>query len=363
MNVLKKRFFPYLLACVMVLSMVAPAFAGSANRSTVVDGQYVEAVIDVVIPTTARAFINPYALPVQFTKLNAEATAPNATEANARPAHAATAGSVKDQQIVTEPMFITNKSEVALAVTAKVTGTINPAVDASGELLSKMKFVSEALGNGDQSKNVFAYLQMEVAEDLNKDSTAGALVDAFTDWTNTTFDSKKDIIVSAKGGTLENGNLALLRGGVEGTDGSLNATNGSIAMFRITGQVAADPKVPWDKTVDTFKISIAFTFKPDPNKLVLKASPNLKRAEATSDIVSLTASMTGGAKMSGNVTWACDASGSEVNIKTDGSNNVTCVVMPQATGTKKSVTVTATVKADNGFTYTASFKFTVDVPT
>ena len=378
MNVLKKRFFPYLLVCVMVLTMIAPAFAGSANRATVVDGQYVEAVIDVVLPTTAQAFINPYALPVQLDKLNAESTAPDATDSS-RPGFTATDSSIKDQQIVTEPMFIINKSEVNLAVTAKVSATM-------GNASSTMQFVGEALDEEDNKKDIFAYLQMKVAEDLNAEATAGAMVKAFAGWTDNTYDESKDVIVSVKGGTLSedapNPYMAILRAG-EASGSSLEATNGSMAMFRITGQVVADPKDPWDKTTDTFKITIAFTFKPDPNKATIKAS-GAKVLDSTAASIALTVSLTGTDNskklVSGNVTWTVDTENGNNNLvkapnpsaspsNISGTNNVTYTVQIDDTqlatlqgAGKKEVKIIASVPTTSGLTYKAEYTVIINVP-
>lgn len=369
MNVLKKRFVPFLLVCVMALAMIAPAFAASntSNYGTTIDGQYVAATIDVTVPTTGQVFINPYALPV---KLNLISSATDVTSGDTKPGQEASDSSIKNQQIVTEPLFIKNRSEVNLAVSAKVTGII-PA-DATENAIfgqteaSNVKFSSEPIKT-QTDNSVFAYLQMKIAKGLTDESTAGELVAAYTDWTDDSYDKKADVLVSTKENSLDN--MVILAAGAESaTPGELEATNGSVAMFRIAGQVVTEPKNGWLSS-DTFRIQIVFTFRPDPNRPTITTDDE-STIDATTGSITLTAELNGGDAEITKVTW--DIGGSTyvtaVNTGTGGNvtgtNGETFKVTP--TGTAQSageqvVTITATIKADNGLTYTAEYKVTINI--
>ena len=392
MNVLKKRFVPLVLACVLVMGLAAPAFA---SKYTVVDGNYVQPSIEVVVPTTARAFINPYALPIKLSLLLDESTPPDATEGStARPGHTASAGSILNQQIVTEPMFITNKSEVNLAITANVKASYPMHMDDSSpsKLVKStdMNFVTAPIQSGDASKSVFAYLQMKTASDLNAESSAGDMVAAFTSWTDDSYNANKDLIVNTSTNGNNKGSMVVLKAGeVTGGDASggnaeqREATNGSIAMFRIAGQVVTEPSKGWDAAKDSFTIKIAFTFKPDTIKGSVRATTpsGAKAIEASGGTIALTASLTGAPAYDNDeksknynpgvttsltgVDWAVTAgTGTYVSLVKSGTNNTTCTVkaLPAAAGQTEDITVTATITASNGITYTANYTIALKVP-
>ena len=367
MNVLKKRFVPFALACILVMALAAPAFATStAGYSTVIDGQYVAAEIDVTVPTTAQAFINPYALPVNLSKIASD----NSTDGNAKPG-AEASGSILNQQIVTEPMFISNRSEVDLAVSATVTAKL---LDASendtkgyGTVARQIQFTEDEIDSTETKKMMRAYLQMAVDESLTEASTAGDLVKAFTSWKDDTYNDKTDLLVSVKGDTLSN--MVVLNAGTEkpgATDGSLESTAGSIAMFRITGQVASD--AAWLKT-DSFTINIAFTFRPDPIKVTIGASPKSKTIEASGSSIALTAKLVNptnedgsvAAKMVGSWDWQISST-TNVNVAKSGSNDVTYTVTGKGSGVTETVTITATATLDNGRTYSAQYTIDIKIP-
>ena len=374
MNVLKKRFAPFLLVCVLALAMIAPAFAASntSNYGTTIDGQYVAATIDVTVPTTGQVFINPYALPVKLSVMftDGDATAADATESSTkvRPGSEASDSSIKNQQIVTEPLFIKNRSEVNLAVSAKVTGII-PA-DATENAIfgqteaSNVKFSSEPIKT-QTDNSVFAYLQMKIAKGLTDQSTAGDLVAAYTNWTDDSYDKRADVLVSTKENSLDN--MVILAAGTEkpATPGELEATNGSVAMFRIAGQVVTEPKNGWLSS-DTFRIQVVFTFKPDPNRPTITANDDVT-LEATTDSIVLTAELNGGDAEMTKVTWSIGGStyvndATTSNITGDMGETFTVKATNAAKGVgEQVVTITATIKADNGLIYTAEYKVTINI--
>ena len=64
-----KRIMSGALAGTLALSMSATALAAgatvdTANRDTVITGTYKDIALEVVVPKTADAFINPYGLPI-----------------------------------------------------------------------------------------------------------------------------------------------------------------------------------------------------------------------------------------------------------------------------------------------------------
>ena len=372
MNVLKKRFVPCLLVCVMALAMIAPTFAASntSTYGTTIDGQYVAATIDVVVPTTGQVFINPYALPVKLSVMynDGDATPADATESStlARPGSEASDSSIKNQQIVTEPLFIKNRSEVNLAVSARVTGIVPEDATENNAMFGKnaesnVKFSKEAI-KAQTGNEVFAYLQMKVVSDLTDSSTAGDLVAAYTDWTDDTYDKSADLLV----GTNENSksNMVILAAGSEtATAGELEATKGSIAMFRIAGQVVTEPKEGWQNT-DTFRIQIVFTFKPDPNKPSITTANDDSTINATNGEITLTAELNGGdAEITKVTAWEIvnDTTG-KVQISANSGLTTKVSLNGAAAGDSGTATIKATIKADNGLTYTAELKITVEIP-
>lgn len=376
MNVLKKRFVPLVLACVLVMALAAPAFAASTSPySTTLDGQYVQAEIDVTVPTTGRVFINPYALPVKLTALKEKT---DATDSDTNPVVEATGGSILNQQIVTEPMFITNKSEVNLAVKVHVTATVHQQQDTSGNNIGKgIKFVATAPKADDTGKSIYAYLQMKVADELDATSTWQDKIDAFTGWKDDSYNKGKDLIfatdqvgstlatnVTSSKGVTSAEPMVILDAGVEASGGSLDATSGSIAMFRIAGQVTTAPSDGWDPNNDSFQANIAFTFTPDPNKAKITGTGKTLENASSGDIA-LTVSLTGvKSNKITKVVWTNDAGNSEVSYVTSGTNGVTCTVSyGTAPAEDTEVTFTATVTASNGRTYTAEYIITVKAAT
>ena len=383
MNVLKKRFIPCVLACALMLAMAAPAFASSSSKySTEIEGNFVEAVIDVTVPTTARAFINPYALPVKLTKLNDESTAPDITEGSAaRPGHSVTAGSILNQQIVTEPMFIINRSEVNLAVTATVKAEypMRLNTEVSPNKLVKdtdLNFTTEAITSENTGKDVFAYLQMKVAGDLSATSTAQDQIDAFTQWTDDTYNQNRDLVVGTSGNGNSKGSLVILKAG-EASGGdvdNMEATKGSIAMFRIAGQVVTEPGKPWDANKDKFTMTVAFTFKPDTIKATITANPNNAKAlTSTSGSIELTAKLTGaptgteekpvvGTKLV-SVAWSSSDTTSTNSTLTENitaTTNDKCRVTAKDNITNQDVVITAIITADNGLTYKQTYTININ---
>ena len=100
---IRKRLFLTALAAVFAGTM---SFSAFAVETTTIEVTYVEPTIEVTVPQTGKAYINPYALPVQVS---------------------GGAVTVAGQQIASDPMVIINRSEVDLEVRVEVTGTVTGA--------------------------------------------------------------------------------------------------------------------------------------------------------------------------------------------------------------------------------------------
>ena len=99
-----KRIVSTALSAAMALSLSVPAFAAGTkpNTETTISGKYEETIIDVVVPQTGNAFINPYGL-------GTSATQSTGTKVQIK------------GQIVTAPMYIVNNSGLDLDVGAVIT--------------------------------------------------------------------------------------------------------------------------------------------------------------------------------------------------------------------------------------------------
>lgn len=245
MKTMKNRILSGAMAGVLAMSLAVPAFA--ADNTTVVTGSYKAVTIDVTVPTTGTAFINPYGLDLDVDD-GASGTV-----------------TIKGQQIVSAPMAIKNESAMDLSVTATVTGEIDlTATDM--KLATSSTKGSGSEGDADYvapatSKSAFVYLQAKQEPALTGSTVAANDVAAkCAAWGASAYDAATDVIVGTRAVTKDN--LVTLRAANvnAGTFTSYNA--GSVALFRLTGDCVAAPRASEWKTTDTFKTTIAFTFLP-----------------------------------------------------------------------------------------------------
>lgn len=221
-----KRFASTTLAGVMALSLAVPAFAAGAN--TTITGTVAEITLNVTVPDTGDAVINPYGLPYKMGESN-----------------------VVGQQIVTTaPLLIQNKSTAALKVTADVTGTQGTGVTLDG---------ANASTNYDTAATKNLQVKFQAFEAAGVDAnTAGdkdALITKFIALKDSDASLEAVVTTAATPATDVNskGDLVLR----EAKDGELQS--GGAAFFRLSGKVAK--KAAW-ATSDTFSAKIAFTFEP-----------------------------------------------------------------------------------------------------
>lgn len=244
-----KRIATTALAGAMAMSMAVPAFA--AANETKITAKYAEVKIDVVVPTTGTATINPYALSVAVKK---------STDATV---------DIEKQQIVSMPLAIVNKSKMKLNVGATVTSTETGA----------FKFTDEDISDtaAETGNKAYVYLDAKTTTFTQTDMVDGKLdqdklIDEFAKWQkgSQTMESGgialavkdgSDIVLTNKADATS-APLIQLNPGAANTAGEIEVKSGGIAMFRLAGSVAKSPTTAW-KTTDGFTTTIAFTFEPD----------------------------------------------------------------------------------------------------
>lgn len=329
MKTMKSRILSGIMAGVLAVSMAVPAFATSTtpvNTSTNITGSYEEIPIEVTVPQTGTAQINPYGLPIEL----------------------ASGDKIVGEQIVTHPLYVVNDGEVALAVTASVTGT------AKGDL----KFVASAPTDSDIYKSAFVYLQMKSSalDNSNRASNSADPADVISGYDaadasaeyaawKQDYNADKDLVlVNEK--AVEKANMVILDGKQE-VSGNMEYVAGSAAMVRLAGKVTESPRDAWSDR-DGFTAAVAFTFKPDFTSAAMdKATLALDSTTTTGD---LKVELTGANIVS--VEWESGTpAAATVAAKSTPTNGSEATVTRVAAGTS---TITATVTADNGKTYTAT---------
>lgn len=213
---MKKKLLSMALAGALVLSAGSASQAADNSKTFDVTGTYTEPTITVTLSNpSAQMAINPYGL----------------TQAVAG---IAVGDDLQREQLVNKVETITNASNVALAVNAKVSAT------PSGNLKLTTAVFKDRLS--EKTNSIFAFLHMEkgsaavtIAADENHlyDPKAGNQVVFGTKET-----TKKGLV------TLDS---------ASGTD--------KVASFKILGDVAPNPTTPWS-TEDKMDFNIVFDFEP-----------------------------------------------------------------------------------------------------
>jgi hypothetical protein len=239
------------LALSMAATMAVPAFAAettttTSSNTTVVNGAYKEIAIAVKVPTTGTAQINPYGLPVEFTKSASSTKSAKAT----------------GQQIVTQPLYITNEGDVALDINASVSTTVN-----GMEIVTDKSAIAK-------STDKQAYIELQMVQSANKsladDTAKDKIIDEFATDATWTADGVSKLVLPAGGDDAVESEKALAtlaaskvttttENGKSTSTVTYNA--GSIVLFRLAGDVVTKPDTAW-ATTDTFTSTIAFSFTP-----------------------------------------------------------------------------------------------------
>lgn len=203
---MKKR----LSLCMLSVLLLMLALTGRASGSTVITGRadIPDVIIDVVVPAEAESYINPKKLPVLV-------------------------GTGREfDQILSEPCYIQNKSEVPVQVDIQLCGNLS----GSARLVN-----TSTVGTGATAKNIFMYFEMLAVND-----TA-----SYVPWLDT-YDPDRHLVVLASSKSYTN--VVLL--GADGEEKCYGA-------FRLTGDCIEEPKYDWNSK-DGVTVNITFTFKARP---------------------------------------------------------------------------------------------------
>ena len=202
------------LLALLILLPTAPALAADSKYSTGIEAECLipEVTIQVVVPTESEVYVNPQSLPVKVE------------------------GKIQESQIVSQPVYIENQTEVPLTVSATVIGTLK---EGSGMILGTSSTTGVAL----TSKKAFIYFEMKAVDSK----------DAAVTW-DEAYNADNHIPVR----TVARNKKKFLTLGAAGKAGSYGA-------FHLAGDCVANPKTPWTEK-DGVDVSVSFTFTPVPNE-------------------------------------------------------------------------------------------------
>lgn len=222
-----KKVATLVLAGAMALSMAVPAFAADTDleQSTEITGTTQTPTISISVPATGAVVLNPYKMSVDLSEDQ-------------------DGSEVVTNQIISATNYIKNKTDVALAVSATVTGKV------AGEAV-----FATATTQGTKAvttKSAFVYLEV-IDTGAGEDGDATAPATAPTDASWKAYDAKavNQVLLSAKAVTKAN----ML------TVPAVAADNSSFIAFRLAGDAASAPTKAWT-SADTVSATIAFTFTP-----------------------------------------------------------------------------------------------------
>lgn len=337
-----KRFGSVAMAGALALSLAAPAFATS---NSVITGNYKTVKLAVTVPTTGKAVINPYGLPIQLSETK----------------------SISGKGISNAaPLSIQNRSAVPLNVNVSITGT------ATGGFVFE---TNASLGSGETGKKGVVNFEIYDAPTLTEASlqNESTLIDGFVD---AVMNGTPADTVQIKGVTDtpdEKDAVIMLR--EANAAGELQA--GGAAFFNISGTAVKKPTTAW-AAEDGFSAAIAFTF--DPTAKFEKSAGTLAAdTNASPSGDPLTGVSSGGATIvltsalpdsltpvgsgdNANTVWSVDEDVAEkVTVTPNASDPLKAVVKNKAVGgldagTKFNITVTITDA--NGIPYTATVEAT-----
>lgn len=251
-----KKLVSAILGGAMALSLAAPAFA----TNTVITATYTEPKIEVSVPTTATAVINPFALPTKFyfdptTGKTCKADTEGAVSFNT-PASA----------VASQPMFLVNYGETALLVNATATAAVKTGSDLKvatdvpepgddGTLPEK----TVAIGVSASSVTGVA-AQWKVVGDATKESiemsTATATAWNKIDWADSGV--KTAVALSADAEETQLGSLAAIDSTTK------KVKDGGILAIAVTGSATKKAKTAWT-VKDIVTLTVAYSFEVDPS--------------------------------------------------------------------------------------------------
>lgn len=314
-----KRFASTVLAGTMALSLAVPAMA--EDQTTVITATYADTDLEVTVPATAAAVINPYGLPVQMEDA---------------------VTSLSGQPItIAAPLLIQNQSSVALKVGASIATTVETGMT--------LETADGGDYNTNQAKELYVEFQAfeaagidgSTAEDPTKTNPAWAGLKDADAALKVALDTAGAVNAAATGDDL------VLR---EGKDGLSQA--GGVAFVRLSGKVAK--KAAWAET-DKLVATITYSFEPatyTKSAGTLSTPANLSAGGGTARDITLTLPA-GVTPNDAGLTWEWATSDTaDVTIAdTSGSGTYKASITPNAAGT---FTVTVSFVGTDGIPYTAT---------
>lgn len=319
-----KRFGSIAMAGALALSLAVPAFASGATpaadpNTTKVEGAFKDIEINVVVPESGSAQINPYGLPVSISKSDM------------------TTADITNQKITSLPLTLRNQGTVDLDVNASLLAIPKGDVAiAAAKDTGKTIAVSLEVAGLDNAKYAVSTMDTTL-EDL--------LIDAFVDddtWAGAGTLAAPAVSKGAATGTAAKSNAALATlGAATDNMGMVTYGNDSIAVFRLVGDVAEEPvkadssEDPWKET-DGFTATIVFKFKPHQTPAATYAITVTPTGNQTDDAFATDV--------------ATAAAGDTVTITATLGGTSTSVTTPVVTGASGTVAVTA--GAANTWTFT-----------
>ncbi len=231
-----KKITSLALSGALALSLSAPAFAAdpdtkelsldAPSANTTISVTTKAPTIKVTIPQTGAALLNPYKMSVK------PIDATGAEDAS---------GTAVQDQILSPTQYITNESDVAVSISADITG--KPAKNVS-------------LANADwgtkppTTNSVFMYFQILNTDDNTSDVT----------WDNFDAKSTKQAVVATT--KVSKPDMVTL---AADTDPDTTDTGDTYAAFHFGGKVVEKPAKAWT-AADTVDVTIAFSVAPVANE-------------------------------------------------------------------------------------------------
>lgn len=343
-----KRFASTVMAGVMTLSLATTAFAAASqpDNSTVVEGSYKEIPIAVEVPTTGTAQINPYGLPVEVTLSSGNTV------------------SLMGQKITTQPLSIKNQGSVSLDMDASllVIPKGDVAIAANKDTGKTIKVDLEVAGMNDSALAVLS--DNEKLPDL--------LIQKFADdasWENAVTLAAPAVANGTTTGTANKSNdgtntspMAVLGAATVNTGaGTTTYAANSIALFRLTGDLAEEPVTgsapsttddPW-KATDGFTATIVFKFTPHA---FVDASISLDKTTSSlsSGTETLNALFDAGDTELTVTSWAWATSDATV-ANTNTTNTAASATIAHVGAGTATITVTATLSDNTTRTATCAY--------
>lgn len=241
-----------ILVLALTLAIAIPALAAQTTR---VVGKYEVPAIEVIIPTSGQAVINPYKLPI---KIMAD--------------DQSTIGNLKNAgQIATRPLVGVNLSEVDLDIGATVVG------EATGDFI----LTAEAPANTVKTKSGQVYLDLANANyDLGYDTTiagsstavcggfnATAVMSALEGWTEADYNkdspATNHLLVSARADSKQH--MVTIKAMTDSdSDGAVDTIpSDGYFMARLIGKVTVMPTEEWTVR-DGVNTTITWIIEPTP---------------------------------------------------------------------------------------------------